>query len=214
MIFLRTATAARGCCTAFTNKAEGFRDGIGRRSLATATGASVDGCSASHQQNSCTGESEITLLAILQRADRRRRRKSPHAPGYPLFRFFLLISSTSFLVLILPDTHALEPGFDVSGGESADYLRPSPSDMEYAAATMMENARPSGLKKPSKLPAFNGTMTRTLLQETTASDLNSRLTGQVMNLQQPLVNVSTNKHKITGCSWKSSGIYNGLVKEC
>jgi hypothetical protein len=75
--------------------------------------------------------------------------------------------------------------------------------MEYASAAMMENARSSGLKKPSKLPAFNGAMTRTLLQETTASDLNSRITSQVMNLQQPLVNVPNNKHKITGCSWKS-----------
>jgi kinesin family protein C1 len=160
--------------------------------LATTPGASG---SASHQQNSYTGESEITLLAILQRAGRRRRRKD-----YPLYRFLFLISSTSFLLLILPDTHALEPGLYVSGDHSADIPQSSLSDMEYGSAAMMENARPSGLKKPSKLPAFNGATTRTLLQETTASDLNSRLTGQVMNLQQPLVNVSTNKHKITGCS--------------
>lgn len=148
MISLRTAIAARGCSAALTYSAERFR------SLATAPGASVD--SASHQQNSYTGESEITLLAILQRGGRRRRRKD-----YPFYRFLLLISSTSFLVLILPDTHALEPGFYVSGDHSADIPQSSLSGMEYGSAAMMENARPSGLKKPSKLPAFNGATTRT-----------------------------------------------------
>ncbi|KAK5135491.1 hypothetical protein LTR08_005126 [Meristemomyces frigidus] len=62
--------------------------------------------------------------------------------------------------------------------------------------SQIENARPSGIKQPSRLPAMtNGTNGRTLL-ETSASDINARSTGGYGGLMGPPN--GTVKHKMQG----------------